>query len=443
MSKKGLFWLCLLALTSSLCMAQDRGLTVTSTTNWGKEHIHSMITLDTQKNGIRLPAGRNTALQILEMESPALLKDTFFSLQIDSTNQLGNYVENGTIHLSELTDLIELSPRTPPWFSRDLETISMTRTVPLSKIASLFVRHTRAQPVPHPLQKEPTHAFTGILIDARGQLPVHGEYTDETIQPCLFPKIWDTEMDLVYERNMIEPDIARSRGVVFYTDSADERIYRDRIGNDPLRITARGVFGRARTDPIISRSDYLKIASSPENRELLSQGKVVIICDAKTLERSRLGPAKNFDYYFVWKEIERTLAVTPVQRMVFRDAWQGLKITMYDIRFVADTAQIIEAERGRISIVADALKLAGPRATFLVEGHTASVGKPTGELNLSKERANKIAEELSQRGIPRERITIEGYGGTQPQDTNETDAGRAKNRRVEITIHLPEQNHQD
>ncbi len=436
MVKKTLVLAWLLILVASVAGSQDRGLAVEATTNWEEQHIHSILTLDTRKAGITLPSGRSAALQILEMESPSLLKDAFFSLQIDSLNQLGNYIEDGTVLLSDLNDLVEKSRSTPPWFSRDLDSIAMTRTVPLNRIAGLFIRHTRSRPIPVPLQEEHTRPFTGILIDARGKLPVHGEYTTEKIQPALFPKIWDTEMDLVYERNMVEPETARSSGVVYYTSTFDEQNYRDRIGTDPLRITARGVFGRYRTDPVISRKDYLRIASIPENRELLAQGKIVIICDPETLEQNRLGPVRDKNYYFVWQEIERQLSASPVQRMDFSDSWQGLKFTMYDIRFVADTAQILESERGRINIVADALQLAGPEARFLVEGHTAEVGKPAGELQLSIERARKIGEELSRRGIDPDRITIAGYGGTRPVAPNNTDEGRAQNRRVEITIQL-------
>lgn len=438
MAKKTLVLAWVLVLAVSAAGSQDRGLAIEATTNWEEQHIHSILTLDTQKAGITLPSGRSAALQILEMESPSLLKDAFFSLQIDSLNRLGNYIEDGTVLLSDLNDLVEKSRSTPPWFSRDLSSIAMTRTVPLSNIAGLFIRHTSTRPITVPLQEERTRPFTGILIDARGDLPVHGEYTAEKIQPALFPKIWDTEMDLVYERNMVEPDTARSRGIVYYTSTIDEQGYRNRVGTDPLRITARGVFGRYRTDPVIARKDFLRIASIPENRELLAQGKVVIICDRDTLEQNRLGPVKDSNYYFVRKEIERHLSASTVQRMDFSDSWQGLKFTMYDIRFVADTAQILDSERGRIDMVADALLLAGSEARFLVEGHTAEVGKPAGELRLSIERARKIAEELAARGIDLNRITIAGYGGTRPVAPNNTNEGRAQNRRVEITIQLEE-----
>jgi len=69
-----------------------------------------------------------------------------------------------------------------------------------------------------------------------------------------------------------------------------------------------------------------------------------------------------------------------------------------------------------------------------VEGHTAAVGRAAGELELSKRRAKKIVDELSARGIPADRFIYKGWGGTKPVAGNDTEEGRARNRRVEITV---------
>jgi outer membrane protein OmpA-like peptidoglycan-associated protein len=243
-------------------------------------------------------------------------------------------------------------------------------------------------------------------------------------------------MDLMYEKNSVDPEIAKTRGIVYYANTLGDPSLQERIGTDPLRISARESFGNNRTDPVISREDYLKIMSIAENRALLLAGKIVILLDGESLENTNLGPLRDDQYYFVKREINRVLGVKPVEHMDFTDSWEGLKLTVYDIRFVADTAEIIAAEKTRIDAIADALRLAGDRARFTVEGHTASVGKPGGEMTLSLERAAKIADELAKRGIARERIESTGFGGTRPIATNDTDEGRAKNRRVEITITL-------
>ncbi len=59
-------------------------------------------------------------------------------------------------------------------------------------------------------------------------------------------------------------------------------------------------------------------------------------------------------------------------------------------------------------------------------------------MDLSVRRAKAIADLLIDRGIPRERITVVGYGDTRPIDTNNTEEGRSKNRRVEVKLMLKE-----
>lgn len=429
----GVLFVCLCL---SVVDAQETAVSARSGLNWNTQLVQSTLSLDVAQSGIQLPSGRNAALQMLEMNMPELLKDPWFSIIVDSSQKLGNAVTGGQIPLTELTRVIEQAKKTPPSFSLDLTRITMAHTALLPQIGSLFIKHTTVYRVKPPLKTTPSRAFTGIVIDARGALPVHGEYGPEPLKPCLFPRLWSADMELLYDKSMVAPDRARQKGIVKYTASLDDNDYRDWIGNDPLHLTAREVYGTYRTDPVISASDYLKILSIPENRELLVQGKVVIICNPDELEIANLGPVKDEDYYFIRRDINRYFEQHSVTRIDFTDTWEGLKLTIYDIRFIADTARILPEERARLDGIADALKLVPLKARFMVEGHTASIGKPSGELTLSQQRAAKIAEELIARGITAERIDSAGYGGTHPLANNDTDEGRAKNRRVEITIKL-------
>jgi outer membrane protein OmpA-like peptidoglycan-associated protein len=128
----------------------------------------------------------------------------------------------------------------------------------------------------------------------------------------------------------------------------------------------------------------------------------------------------------------------PAQNIEIAAVPEGVKLTVRDIRFVADSDEILPAERDRLDMIAQALKsvLQGRpiQPMILVEGHTAAVGKSAGEQELSVKRAKKIVDELAARGIPVDRFMYKGWGGTKPIADNSTEAGRAKNRRVEITI---------
>lgn len=75
-----------------------------------------------------------------------------------------------------------------------------------------------------------------------------------------------------------------------------------------------------------------------------------------------------------------------------------------------------------------------PAMKVRIEGHTDSVGSDEANLSLSQERATSVRAYLIKQGIEANRLEAKGLGETQPLDTNRTDEGRAKNRRVEFHI---------
>jgi outer membrane protein OmpA-like peptidoglycan-associated protein len=75
-----------------------------------------------------------------------------------------------------------------------------------------------------------------------------------------------------------------------------------------------------------------------------------------------------------------------------------------------------------------------PKATFIVEGHTDSTGSSSLNLKLSEKRAIAVRDYLVKNGIDTTRLEAKGFGEGNPIDTNDTRAGRANNRRVEIKV---------
>lgn len=69
-----------------------------------------------------------------------------------------------------------------------------------------------------------------------------------------------------------------------------------------------------------------------------------------------------------------------------------------------------------------------------IDGHTDSQGNPDKNMILSQNRAKAVADYLISKGVSASRINSTGYGDTKPVATNKTAAGRAQNRRVEITV---------
>jgi outer membrane protein OmpA-like peptidoglycan-associated protein len=69
-----------------------------------------------------------------------------------------------------------------------------------------------------------------------------------------------------------------------------------------------------------------------------------------------------------------------------------------------------------------------------IVGHSDATGGADWNLQISRARAEAVAAELQRRGVPREQLTVEGRGATQPVADNETVAGREQNRRIELEL---------
>jgi outer membrane protein OmpA-like peptidoglycan-associated protein len=79
-----------------------------------------------------------------------------------------------------------------------------------------------------------------------------------------------------------------------------------------------------------------------------------------------------------------------------------------------------------------------PGSDLLIAGHTDSVGTDAYNLALSERRAEAAVAYLAAQGVSRSRMRARGLGETEPVAPNETDAGRSRNRRVEVAIYAGE-----
>lgn len=111
-----------------------------------------------------------------------------------------------------------------------------------------------------------------------------------------------------------------------------------------------------------------------------------------------------------------------------------LRITLpQDLLFATDSTRL------RPDLRADLRAVAGnltdyPNSQVIVTGHTDSTGNASYNQNLSERRANSVAAILRNEGVAGSRLRTVGQGETQPVASNESHAGRAQNRRVEIIV---------
>ncbi|MBD3615172.1 MAG: OmpA family protein [Gracilimonas sp.] len=129
------------------------------------------------------------------------------------------------------------------------------------------------------------------------------------------------------------------------------------------------------------------------------------------------------------RELEEDLENATVERV-----GEGIKITFDSgILFDTESYALKDASKEDIANLAEVLKKYED-TNIMFGGHTDSRGTEEYNQELSENRAKSVAEYAAFTGVDAERMTIVGYGENQPIATNDTEAGRQQNRRVEIAI---------
>jgi len=272
--------------------AQKTDPEIKGSLNWENMTFDVTIMLDLRIAGIKLPAGRIQAEALLEDKISFFIESFIMDVQADSSTTLGDLVNRGELAASSFARNTRYSPSA---LSTDLSAITERVAVNLTGIAAELIHHVRPQTIYPPLIPVHVRDYTGIVIIADENLPVHGRYSSALAVPCLFPKIWDSEMNLLYKRDMVDPQIGKENSAVRYVSresiiravpSAMDSDLIARVGENPLRIMARGIFGASPTDPVIDREDALLILSTENNRRLLREGRIAIVLDKKQLTKS-------------------------------------------------------------------------------------------------------------------------------------------------------------
>ncbi|MDT8386205.1 MAG: OmpA family protein [Thiogranum sp.] len=116
-----------------------------------------------------------------------------------------------------------------------------------------------------------------------------------------------------------------------------------------------------------------------------------------------------------------------------RQTDRGVEITLGNVLFEFNRAELKPGAERNLQPLVDYLR-SNPQRDLLIEGHTDSVGSEQYNQELSRERAAAVQRFLTRQGISRDRLTIRGYGEQYPVASNNTDAGRQQNRRVDVVI---------
>ena len=130
------------------------------------------------------------------------------------------------------------------------------------------------------------------------------------------------------------------------------------------------------------------------------------------------------------KEIDQSIPGAKVERV-----GEGIQVTFESgLLFDFDSDVVKPTAASNLQELARSLNKFGD-SNILIMGHTDSQGDDAYNMALSQRRANSASAYLQSQGVPASRITTAGRGESEPVASNDTEAGKAQNRRVEIAIY--------
>jgi len=112
---------------------------------------------------------------------------------------------------------------------------------------------------------------------------------------------------------------------------------------------------------------------------------------------------------------------------------RGMVVTIGDVLFATDRAELNPNGLSTVRKLAEVMAQ-NPDRSVLVEGFTDSTGSTAHNQDLSERRAASVAQALTGLGVPRQKVSMRGYGKAYPVAGNETASDRQLNRRVEIVL---------
>ncbi len=122
-----------------------------------------------------------------------------------------------------------------------------------------------------------------------------------------------------------------------------------------------------------------------------------------------------------------------LENLQLRKTESGVVVTLGDVLFASGQNRLVEGGRSSLEEVVDLLQTE-PDKKIRVEGHTDSRGDAEANLQLSEQRAQAVREALISLGVSADRVTALGMGEDFPIASNEDEAGRAQNRRVDVIL---------
>jgi outer membrane protein OmpA-like peptidoglycan-associated protein len=253
------------------------------------------------------------------------------------------------------------------------------------------------------------------------RIPLSVLYTyegDETFQER---EVAVLSIKYYFEYNLFEKPNPNSKDTrpIFLTGMFEGKYYWDKESATPLYYEANSIFTYT-----LKNATVLEIRSS-EYGEVVKDSPLIAE-KVDEVDKDRKGEiAEDIEEELRKKELDEDFEVEENDK--------GVIINLSDILFDFAKSELREESIEKLDEIAKILKRYENFA-MLIEGHTDNIGTASDNQDLSEDRAKSVKDYLILKGISPDALVSKGYGESSPKASNDTDEGRALNRRVEIII---------
>lgn len=271
----------LMAQTGS-SIIDEPGFSVRSRVDWTAESLDVDVSRQLDPSIAALPRAKADAETDIESRLSGFMIAALSPLVIDSGHTYGDLLGSDPSLFSQVSELVSGARPRELFLSDDFTHLIVRYSLPFfgpQGIASPLAP-SRGVPIQRALGWVPTRPFTGLVVYAKGELPAVGSNAIAKARPAVFPRIFDESMTLVMDKSMSDPEALGRWGMVAYATSLDDPVVFLRGGQLPLILAARAVFGTSATDIVIPTEGARQLLTLTENRNLLRDGRIVILYDS-------------------------------------------------------------------------------------------------------------------------------------------------------------------
>lgn len=259
-----------------------------ATVDWGKRELLIRLSAPVDKDA----SVRNRAGLLSRKESelreffPTVFPLCLHDIRVDSRTTLKDLMAADrafSLAVQELVARAELRAAKP---SKDLRSIQLEYRFALAPhLQPLLTDQTTPLELPRLLAWQPGADYTGLIVYVDAELPWYGTDGTASLEPCLFPRLYDDEGRLLLDVQCLSGEAVASRGSATYAaDNASPAL--KLAGAKPLAVSARAVYGERPTDVMISQADADVLLYNQSTREALRQGKVVFVVKSMAIEQT-------------------------------------------------------------------------------------------------------------------------------------------------------------